>query len=205
MTKPVARRRQHDAHSLLRVAVREFNHRGYDGTSMDAIATAAGITKSSIYHHVSGKEALLGQALDHAARALDEALLPAEEALATHARPIDAVETVVRRTTAALLRDVETITLFLRVRGNSETERRAIEARRAFDSRVADLMQAAADAGELRDGIEPALTTRLVFGAVNSLIEWYRPGGALTPEVIEDHVVALVLDGLRRRPHGDQQ
>lgn len=199
MTKPAIRRRQHDAQSLLQVAVRTFNERGYDGTSMDAIAAAAGITKSSIYHHVSGKEALLGQALDHAVRALDDALLPAEEALATHARPIDAVETVVRRTTAALLKDVETITLFLRVRGNSDTERRAIESRRAFDNRVAGLLQAAADAGELHPDIDPALMTRLVFGTVNSLVEWYRPDGQLTPQQIEDHVVALVLDGLRSR------
>ncbi|WP_234356280.1 TetR/AcrR family transcriptional regulator [Blastococcus sp. Marseille-P5729] len=199
MTTSSTRRRQHDAHSLLQVAVRTFNERGYDGTSMDAIASAAGITKSSIYHHVSGKEALLGQALDHAVAALDDALLPAEQALQMHARPIDAIETVVRRTTAALLKDVETITLFLRVRGNSETERRAIESRRAFDERVSGLLQAAADAGELRAGIDPPLMTRLVFGTVNSLVEWYRPGGRLSPQQVEDHVVALVLDGLRSR------
>lgn len=197
MTKPAARRRHHDADSLLRIAVRTFNERGYDGTSMDAIATAAGITKSSIYHHVSGKEALLAQALDHAAAALDGALLPAEEVLAAHARPIAAIETVVRRTTAALLKDVETITLFLRVRGNSETERRAIETRKAFDARVSTLLQAAADAGELRPDVNPRLMTRLVFGMVNSLVEWYRPEGSITPQQIEDHVVALVLDGLR--------
>lgn len=199
MTSSTTRRRQHDAQSLLQVAVRTFNERGYDGTSMDAIASAAGITKSSIYHHVSGKEALLGQALDHAAAALDDALLPAEQALQMHARPIDAIETVVRRTTAALLKDVETITLFLRVRGNSETERRAIAARRAFDERVTGLLQAAADAGELHADIDPALMTRLVFGTVNSLVEWYRPGGRLSPQQIEDHVVTLVLGGLRRR------
>lgn len=199
MATSSTRRRQHDANSLLQVAVRTFNERGYDGTSMDAIASAAGITKSSIYHHVSGKEALLGQALDHAVAALDDALLPAEQALQMHTRPIDAIETVVRRTTAALLKDVETITLFLRVRGNSETERRAIESRRAFDERVAGLLQAAADAGELNADIDTALMTRLVFGTVNSLVEWYRPGGRLTPQQVEDHVVTLVLHGLRNR------
>src|SRR6267378_331054 len=42
--------------SLLAVAVEVFNQRGYDGTSMEDLAHATGITKSSIYHHVRGKE-----------------------------------------------------------------------------------------------------------------------------------------------------
>ena len=46
----------------------EFNTRGYDATSMEDLSRAAGITKSSFYHHFSGKEALLRAALE---RALD--------------------------------------------------------------------------------------------------------------------------------------
>ncbi len=45
--------------SLLAVAVEVFNERGYDGTSMEHLSRAAGISKSSIYHHVRGKEELL--------------------------------------------------------------------------------------------------------------------------------------------------
>ncbi|NED90962.1 helix-turn-helix transcriptional regulator, partial [Streptomyces sp. SID11233] len=49
--------------SLLSVAVGVFNDRGYDGTSMEHLARAAGISKSSIYHHVSSKEELLRRAV----------------------------------------------------------------------------------------------------------------------------------------------
>ena len=68
--------RRHTADSLLAVAVAEFTERGYDGTSMEDLARAAGITKSSIYHHMSGKEALLKMAID---RALDALFAVAEE------------------------------------------------------------------------------------------------------------------------------
>ena len=54
-----ARRAVYDAESLLAVAVAEFNTRGYDATSMEDLSRAAGITKSSFYHHISGKEELL--------------------------------------------------------------------------------------------------------------------------------------------------
>jgi len=40
--------------TLLSVAVQVFNERGYDGTSMGDLSRAAGISKSSIYHHVPG-------------------------------------------------------------------------------------------------------------------------------------------------------
>lgn len=193
------RRRQHDSASLLQVAVRLFNERGYDGTSMDAVAAAAGLTKSSIYHHFPGKEAMLARVLDRAVADLDAAIIPAEQLLRDQGEPLDAVETVIRRTAAALMANVDGVTLFLRVRGNSETERRAIDHRRAFDRRVSALITAAASAGQLRDDLDPGLVTRIVFGAINSLIEWYRPGGDLDPRSIEDQITALALDGLRRR------
>ena len=60
----------YDLDSLLAVAVEVFNERGYDGTSMEDLARAAGITKSSIYHHVASKEQLLRLAVERALGAL---------------------------------------------------------------------------------------------------------------------------------------
>ena len=64
----------YDLESLLSVAVTVFNERGYDGTSMEHLSQALGITKSSIYHHVDSKEDLLSMALDRALDGLFEAV-----------------------------------------------------------------------------------------------------------------------------------
>ena len=53
----------HDQSSVLAASVAEFNARGYDGTSMDHLARRLRISKSAIYHHVPGKQALLALAL----------------------------------------------------------------------------------------------------------------------------------------------
>ncbi|HEY4018503.1 MAG TPA: TetR family transcriptional regulator, partial [Pseudonocardiaceae bacterium] len=47
--------------------------------------------------------------------------------------------------------------------------------------------------------IDPATTSRLLFGMVNSLIEWYRPRGASDVDIAET-IVAVAFDGLRVRP-----
>jgi len=40
---------------------------------------------------------------------------------------------------------------------------------------VAGLVTQAAAEGDLRSDVAPAAAARLLFGMVNSLIEWYRP------------------------------
>lgn len=191
-----APRRTHTVTSLLDVAVRVFNERGYDGTSMEDLARAAGITKSSIYHHVKGKEALLALALDQALDALLEVL---DETAATEGPARDRLEHVLRRGVEVLDAELPSVTLLLRVRGNTATELAALERRRELDRRVTELVEQAIAEGDLRDDLDPGLVTRLVFGAVNSLTEWYRPERGSSPEVVGDALVEVVMRGLVRR------
>ncbi len=56
----MARTRSRDAHDkVLRAALDLFIERGIEGTSMDAIAQASGVSKATIYNHWADKEALL--------------------------------------------------------------------------------------------------------------------------------------------------
>ena len=196
MPAAVKRTDRHTPESLLAVAVDVFNVRGYDGTSMEDLAKAAGITKSSIYHHVAGKEELLRLAVT---RALDGLFGVLEEPGATEGPAVDRFAYVVRRTCLELVDKLPYVTLLLRVRGNTAAEREALERRREFDHRVADLAAAAVADGDLRADLDPRLTSRLVFGMVNSVVEWYRPVGAETGVAVADALASLVLSGLRPR------
>ncbi len=60
----MARPRSSSAHQkVLRAALELFGERGIDGTSMDAVAQASGVSKATIYHHWADKEALLMEAM----------------------------------------------------------------------------------------------------------------------------------------------
>ena len=101
-----------------------------------------------------------------------------------------------------LLAELPYVTLLLRVRGNTSIERDALARRRAIDARLAALVKAAADAGQIRGDIDPRLVSRLLFGMVNSITEWYRPGTRNSSrKSTVDAVVGLALDGLKaQRP-----
>jgi hypothetical protein len=107
------------------------------------------------------------------------------------------LEHLLRSAVRVLAAEQPHVTLLLRVRGNTPVEREALARRREFDRRVAALVAAAAAEGDLRSDIDPDLAARLLFGTVNSLIEWYTPGGRLTPDDIGEALVLLTLDGLR--------
>src|SRR5436190_19461917 len=49
---------------VFEVAAEVFHRKGYDNTSMSDVATAAGLTKAGLYHHVASKESLLYTVLD---------------------------------------------------------------------------------------------------------------------------------------------
>ncbi|MDT0193885.1 TetR/AcrR family transcriptional regulator [Arthrobacter sp. AB6] len=183
----------YDQQSVLRIAVDVFNRHGYDATSMGILADNLGISKSAIYHHVPSKGDLLKLALDHALGGL-EAILDEPQAAsgAADAR----LEFVLRRTVAVLVDRLPFVTLLLRLRGNTEIERDALERRRAFDHKVAGLISAARDEGSLRQDIDPRTVTRLLFGMINSIVEWYKPGGSLSPERLADDVITMAFDGL---------
>jgi AcrR family transcriptional regulator len=167
---------------------------------MEDLARATGLSKSSIYHHFEGKEELLRLALE---RALGPLFAVLEEPGATEGRAIERLEYVLRREVAVLVDELPYVALLLRVRGNTETERWALTRRRAFDRFVADLVADAAADGDLRADLQPALVSRLLFGMINSLVEWYRPrqpGGrsrGATPAELAETVVRLAFDGLR--------
>lgn len=184
-----------DVESVLQVAVEVFNERGYDGASMEDLSRRLGIAKSGIYHHVSGKEELLKMALDRALDGLSEAEARARE---LDAPAIDKLEALVRGAVLMLQARLPYVTLLLRVRGNTEVEREALGRRRSFDALVASLVAEAERDGDVRTDIEPRLTARLLFGMLNSVVEWYRPsvGGG---DALADAVCAIAFDGLRVR------
>jgi AcrR family transcriptional regulator len=184
---------RYDRESLIDVALEVFRTRGYDATSMEHLAAAAGISKASIYHHVSGKEELLDAGLQRALNALEATL---DEPVAAGGPAVDRLRYVLRRVVELEGDLLAEVTVLLRARGNSTIETAAVKRRRTFDQAVAELIAEGQRDGSIRSDIEPGLASRLAIGMATWLVEWYRPGGKLTNSQLADAVVTMVCDGL---------
>ncbi|NNV08287.1 TetR/AcrR family transcriptional regulator, partial [Geobacillus sp. MMMUD3] len=160
----------------------------------DTVARELGITKSAIYHHVKSKEELLRLAINRGTDALASAVESE-----SHRQDLSALERLRHAVHSSVLILIEyhhSVTLLLRVRGNSAVERDALEQRRQIDMKIRALVTAAIEEGGVRADFPPGLVTRLLFGMVNSITEWYRPGYPVDPETIAEAVTAMAFNGL---------
>ncbi|WP_407360928.1 TetR/AcrR family transcriptional regulator [Microbacterium sp. LBN7] len=194
-TEPARRGRPgYDRRGLLDAAVAVFNESGYDATSVAALATRLGLSKAALYHHFSSKEEILETALGEALDGLEGVLADTRTVV-----PSERLAAVLQGAVRVLAAHLPSVTLLLRVRGNSDVERRALERRRAFDQEVTRIVRAAQRDGAVRADVDASVATRLLFGMVNSLVEWYRPGGAEDADALAGDVLTVALDGLRTR------
>ena len=120
--QPAARRGRpgYDLESLLAVAAKLFNERGYDGTSMEDLSAgwASPNRPSTTTCPASGGYRL---AID---RALDALFAEAAKLERVDGRAIDRLEHLVRGSVLVLTRDLPFVTLLLRVRGNTRSSGR---------------------------------------------------------------------------------
>lgn len=195
-------RAPYDIEAVTNAAVRVFNRRGYEAASMEDVARETGITKSSLYYHVSGKEELLARALERSFKWLLGVL---DEPGAKSGTPLERLRHIVYRSVIITLEFVQEVELLQRVKGNTPTERDAMARRRRFDRAVAALVAEAATARQIRADADAALLTRLIFGMGNSITQWYRREGRLGSEQIAQAMTLLVFEGIVAGPRRDAQ
>ena len=181
---------------VIRAAVRAFTARGYEATSMDNVASELGISKSALYHHISSKEEILELTVVQALSRLEAV---AEEVAASDVSAGEKVRGLLRGSIEVLCADPKSVALLLRLRGNSDVERSALERRRSLTKSVIPLVVEAQEEGTIRSDIDAALLARMIFGMVNSTSDWYEPEGKIGPEELAGTFESIVFDGLA--PH----
>jgi AcrR family transcriptional regulator len=75
---------------LIEVATGLFADHGYGGTSIEAVLTAAGVSRGALYHHFAGKEALFTAVLEAVS---ERVAAEVTEAIRDCTDPVDALRT----------------------------------------------------------------------------------------------------------------
>ncbi|MEM7135162.1 MAG: TetR/AcrR family transcriptional regulator [Myxococcota bacterium] len=179
---------------ILRAAAQLFRERGFGGTSIRAVAQAAGVLPGSLTYRFRTKEDLIVAIAEHA---VDYALAEVQSAIAPSRDPLERIRLGMRAHLRALLseEDAVPVLVFDLHRLPEQTRTRLIEARRPYDAIWEGLCYAAIGAGQLAAGLDVSLVKRFWFGATNSVALWYRPDGPLSPDQIADAFSTLIALG----------
>ena len=161
---------------VVAVALSAFGRRGYDVTSLDALAVELGVRKQTILYYFPSKEALLGAAVDQAADSVAAALEASVAHVAPDAPAWARVEAIVRGVFRLAGRQPEILGLLREVSriGPPGATRFALRMERLIN-RATDFLDDAMAKGELR-GQDAQL---LLFMAYSSVV-----GAATEMEVL---------------------
>lgn len=191
-SKRVETKRRARRQSILESAVKSFAQRGFFGTSMDDIAADLALTRGSLYYYFRDKEEILS--LCHAV-ALDAVNAALDRVRAEKLPPDAAVRRLIVEHVRIMVDKFHGTALALEFDALDPKRRAAVVAARdRFERGLRDLLTEGVACGLFRP-LDPKITGFAIFGAINWIARWYRPGGA-TPDEIGEAFARLFLKGL---------
>jgi len=198
MTKQALRRKKR-MDEILASAVRAFRQRGYHGTSMDSIADELLMTKGSLYYYFKDKEDILFAIHD---RALDHTLAELERVRGMDTCACQRLEALVAAHIQIMVEGFYGTGLALEFGALSAARLKKIIAKRdRYELGLRELIEEGIRTGCLRE-VDPKLAGFAVFGAINWIARWYRPGGPSQPAAVAQSFLDLFMGGLRAKPAG---
>ncbi len=173
------------------VAVELFYERGYENTSLDAIAERMSVTKPFIYGYFSSKAELLAEICS---RGIASALQALDSVPAGAGTPTERLGEAGRRFVAAVLNSQRHIAIFAREEKNLAPEdyRRISQMRRSFDHKLVRLLDEGVAAGEFHLA-DTHIAALAIGGMVSWAYVWYRSNGRLTLAQACDALAQLML------------
>lgn len=184
------------AERLVAAAFDLFEKRGFDNTTVDEIARRAGMAKSTIYIHFSGKEDILVAGIQPLVDLLLGVLDAPEALTGSYASRL----AFVMRSCVELGLSNPKEASVLALLGPDTAVGLLTRARRSeFERRVSGLIVEGVKAGEFRRDLNPLLASRLLLSLSNWVTVWYKSKGSLTRDEVTDAVASIALDGVLAR------
>jgi AcrR family transcriptional regulator len=194
-TRTSSSRRDLVMSEILEHATRLFAERGYDGTTLQDIADAIGISRPGLYNYINSKEQLLAALVRDVSENTANTVRAVR--LRTDLSPVEKLRAVVRelvlqragaperfrvldRTEAALPEEVATLHL---------------KARREVLAEMRTIIEEGVSKGEFRPRDE-RLAALSVIGMCNWVAWWFHPGSGHPAEPVADQLAQNAVDML---------
>lgn len=182
---------------ILEAAASVISERGYHAASMQDIADAVNLKKSSLYHHFSGKQqillVLLDTGLDMLIQEMEQVIkktLPPDKKI--HLAMVSYLQTMIE------YHDLSAVLLLEHRSLEPDLRLEHIPRRDHFESLWRGLIEEGKKSGVFNCA-DPSITSKALLGVLNWTITWYQKDGKYSPLEIADKYASLFLDGLLMR------
>jgi AcrR family transcriptional regulator len=181
---------------LLRVATRLFARHGFEGTSVQDIVDAAGVTKGAMYHYYDSKDDLLYEVYQKLLTMQTSQLEAIAAGPGTPEERLRAAAVDVVRTSLDNLDDM--IVFFRSLHMLPADKQAQVRAeRRNYQEKFRALVDEGVAAGTFRSDVPSDIVVHYFLSVVNQLGSWYHPEGSLSPGQVGDLFTELFIGGLR--------
>jgi len=182
-------------HRVFEIAAEVFHRKGYDATSMSDVASAAGLTKAGLYHHIASKESLLYTVLDYGLDLTQGYVL---EPLENISDPLERLKTMIDLHLRLVLqeRNLEVTGLLHECKTLSPSDRAKINRRKKQYVRIATEIIAEVIKKYNVKGVNPKLAAYALLGMLNWTYQWYKTSGSNTREEIVETFQHIFLQGI---------
>jgi TetR/AcrR family transcriptional regulator, cholesterol catabolism regulator len=180
---------------VFEIAAEVFHRKGYDATSMSDVASAAGLTKAGLYHHISSKESLLYTVLDYGLDLTQGYVL---EPLEKISDPLERLKTMIDLHLRLVLqeRNLEVTGLLHECKTLSTSDRAKINRRKKQYVRIAtEIIADVTKKYNVKD-VNPKLAAYALLGMLNWTYQWYKTSGSNTREEIVQTFQRIFLQGI---------
>jgi AcrR family transcriptional regulator len=189
--KPRRNNESNRRQELLRASARLFRQKGFDGTSIRDISSAAGMQSGSPFYHFKTKQDILVAVMEEG---LTEGLRITSEVMALALPPEDKLVRMIRTQLATILDDAHDFVPVLHYEWRSLTpanRRRILALKDRYDALWQRLIDELQQAGHMPGDAQ--LMRLLILGAVNWTGAWYMPGGRLSLDDVAQGAAQLFL------------
>mgnify|MGYP006132008237 CR=1 FL=1 len=181
--------------AIVKSGLKLFGSRGYHGTSVGDIATAAKITKGAFYHHFKSKEELLVLIHEEYADYQYKAMQAAMSDTLSSAQQLLALITCI---VEAVGRYKPNVTVYFQERRylTKSNLAKANRQRNELENAFMEVVEQGIASGEFRQDFDPRVACLGILGMCAWTYQWYSPRGRLSASDVADNFASMLVDGI---------
>lgn len=181
---------------ILRKASAMFREKGFAATSMRDLAEAVGIEAASLYNHIRSKNEILEAICFEVANIFNTNIETIE---ASNQKTINKIDNLLRFHIRQMIENYEEVYVSDRewkhldepYLSNFQTQRRN------YRKKFASIIEEGIAKNEIRK-IDAPTAVLIILHAVSGIESWHRSKAKINAQELEDNMVMIMIDGLRK-------